>query len=305
MGSQHINKAWSRVKAQEHVLIGPPVPRRPDLLLFYYIQAQINHVTFLKEANKYLPWILIIGAGLGLANYFAGAWPSLGQSIVQHMAISLIIGYGIILIVGGIRKVGREWPSIVVTLVLGLCFLILAIIGTEFEAVVRRYVFGQGSYRPLDLGGGHVFNIVLVLILGFAIRHWESIRTSKIDSEVLVPGSDNSIESPSSLPIKRGDTVTMQDLGAVIYFEAADNYSQLFDVDGRKRSCNYSLASLEQKLSPHFVRVHRKYLINKSLVSQVRTYDKGRFEISFKDQSQSSITSGSTYTETVKELLKI
>ena len=46
-----------------------------------------------KIANQNLPWILLIGFALGFANYFLGLWPTLGQSLVQQVTISLVVGY--------------------------------------------------------------------------------------------------------------------------------------------------------------------------------------------------------------------
>lgn len=76
-------------------------------------------------------------------------------------------------------------------------------------------------------------------------------------------------------------------------------------MDGKKHLCSYSLLHLEKKLAPDFLRVHRKYLINKHQIAQIKPYLKGRFVIEFKDKHKTTITSSASYTHVIKSLMKL
>ncbi|MEM6801010.1 MAG: LytTR family DNA-binding domain-containing protein, partial [Bacteroidota bacterium] len=79
----------------------------------------------------------------------------------------------------------------------------------------------------------------------------------------------------------------------------------LYDMEGKKSLGTDPLAFLEKRLPDNFLRAHRKYLINKMLIHQIKPHLKGRYVIEFKDKGNSSITSSQSYTEAIKSLIRL
>ncbi|MEM1328531.1 MAG: LytTR family DNA-binding domain-containing protein [Bacteroidota bacterium] len=253
-----------------------------------------------KSANQYLPWVLAVGAALGVASFSLGLWATLGQALVQQLLISLVIGYGIFVVNFNVSK---DLPTKKQYLILGLLFVALGILGTEIEQLTKVFLFQQGAYH-FPNASGYVFNCILSMVLGAGCYNFIN-RTSESENttveEILTP-----IEvAPKSIPIHQGESVQLYELDHVIYFEAYDNYSFLYDLKGNKHLCNYSLRYLEDTLGADFIRVYRKYLINKTQIHSITPHFKGRFVIEFKDKARSSITSSSSHTDLIKGLMKI
>ncbi|MEM6319777.1 MAG: LytTR family DNA-binding domain-containing protein [Bacteroidota bacterium] len=263
-----------------------------------------------KEANESLGWVLGVGVALGIANYAAGAWPTFGQSLVQQISISLVIGYGLVWIASnnwlygtfGVIPKGQSLFKLIVL------FGLVGLIGSEVEGMVRTYAFNQGTYQPFNWTGYYLFNCILSIILGFASMNWVKARRPPVLSMETIEKAEPSgtINEPlSAIPIKKGDSVLLYPLEDILYFEAYDNYAFLFDVAGNKHLCNYSLRVLGEKLSGDFLRVHRKYLINKRQLAKVQPHFKSRFVLTFKDKQQTTITSSTSYADVVKSLIKL
>jgi len=261
------------------------------------------------EANQNLIWIIAIGVALGVANHALGIWPTLGQSLIQQLSISLVIGYTLILIASS----STGWfsdnsPSYKRYAILILLFALVGMVGSEIDRIVKVYAFQQGSYTFLSLNGVHLFNGILSIILGFVTLNWvKSKRKDKIVKEApkKLEVVDKLPEKPMTIPIRKGENILLYPIEAILFFEAYDNYAFLFDLEGKKHLCNYSLLYLEKKLAPDFLRVHRKYLINKHQIAQVKPHLKGRFVIEFKDKNKTTITSSTTYTDVIKSLIKL
>jgi len=192
-----------------------------------------------------------------------------------------------------------------------LSFGIIGIIGTEVEELVSRYAFNQGSHQFFNLGGKHLFNSILSVIIGFitfnAIRLKKGTKAqTEISKEGQIPEPELNSKKPlTAIPIRQGDTFLLYPLEKIIFFEAYDNYSFLFDLEGKKHLCNYSLLFLEKKLENEFLRVHRKYLIHKNQIVQITPHIKGRYTIEFKDSNKTTITSSTSYAEKIKSLIKL
>lgn len=262
-----------------------------------------------KEANQNLVWIMAIGIALGVANYALGVWPTLGQSLVQQMSISLVIGYLLILIASN----SFVWFSDIIPeykkyFLLILLFVLVGIIGSEVDVMVRAYVFQERAYSFLQLDGLHLFNSILSTILGFVTLNWTKSKKGNgiIEEEIeKLEEVKHPQEKQVTIPIRKGETILLYPTAEILFFEAYDNYAFLFDIGGKKHLCNYSLLHLEKKLKPDFLRVHRKYLINKHQIAQIKPHLKGRFAISFKDKEKTVITTSTSYTDVIKSLIKL
>lgn len=262
-----------------------------------------------EEANKNLIWILAVGIALGIGNYALGIWPTLQQSLVQQVAISMVIGYGLIFIVTNsdplFVKSITEAKKYAVLIFL---FALLGIVGTEIEGLIKSYAYKQTTYSLLDLQGGHLFNSILSIILGFVTLNWVNAKkedTKSTETPTEIDFRKEPKEKLTAIPIRKGENILLHSIEDILYFEAYDNYAFLFDLSGKKHLCNYSLLFLEKKLQPDFLRVHRKYLINKNQITQIKPHLKGRFVIEFKDKFKTTITSSTSYTEVIKSLIKL
>lgn len=258
-----------------------------------------------KSASRYFPWIIGIGIALGIANYSLGFWPTLGQSIFQQIAISIIIGYGILLSIWFVDSSNLNTYSRYVVLLL-LCVL-FGVLGSMGEQFIKCIVFDQLEFTLLGNSQVYVFNAILSSILGSATYYWSKSRASTPGEgeSIKGPGELNNVSKITELPIKQGDVISLYSLQYALYFEAYDNYSFLFNSEGDRILTNYALHELEQKLRPDFIRVHRKFLINKNWIHQIRPDVKGRYTIYFRDKKMSSLRSSASYVNVIKGIIKI
>ncbi len=260
-----------------------------------------------KGANKNLIWIVLVGLALGFANFALGTWPTIGQSLFQHLVTSLIIGYGLLLIsYNESRLFPVETNEIKKHVILLFLFMLIGIFASEVEVLIKRFVFQQGPYKFLGSGGLYFFNAILSAILGFMTYSWVHLRQNQKEEIAPIEPKGDLPETPiSTIPIRQGETTTLHEIEKVIFFEAYDNYSFLFDLEGNKYLCNYSLAFLEKKLGQNFIRVHRKHLINKTQIHKIKPHLKGRYLLEFKDKKRTTVTSSASYSEAIKSIVKL
>ncbi len=108
----------------------------------------------------------------------------------------------------------------------------------------------------------------------------------------------------NSITIKKGDRIIFVKLEEVSHFEADANYVSIFTATGIHLS-ELSLAHLEQKLPTNFLRVHRGIIINTNFVAEVQKYFNCRFIISLTNKSKTTITSGRSYNEQIKNWMGV
>jgi hypothetical protein len=260
----------------------------------------------LAPANRQLWLILLIGLALGLANYALGVYNSLGRSMVLQVIISLMIGYPL-LVLG--HNVGRYWPEGTSVsrqyLVLLPIFFFLGLFATEGQLLADHLLFNTKAYAPFQAGGVYLFNGILTGILGLMSNNWLP-EVPPPSAEPITPSpAILQTETLTKIPLRKGETTAFKPLEDIIYFEAYDNYSFLYDTDGQRSLCNYSLAYLSERLNDSFLRVHRKYLINTDQIASITPHLKGRYVITFTDTQSSSIRSSAGYTNSVKALLQL
>lgn len=252
--------------------------------------------------NRYLPTILLMGPCLGLAGYFLGSSSRLGEALVVHTVICLAIGYGLLFIIFNKELIPNKFKAVwLERILLGLAFVLVGVLGTEVEQVVRNILFEQGPYRFFSLTGGHAFNAIFSPILGFSFDKVLVEREVGKEAEETV-----STTIPlEKIPLKKGEYIIFMQLTEITHIAAYDMYAYLYDVAGEKHLCDYSLGFLAQRLPSHFVRVHRKYIVNQTFVSRITPHHKGRYELLLADQVGSRLVSSSSYTQTIKSMIKI
>lgn len=107
-----------------------------------------------------------------------------------------------------------------------------------------------------------------------------------------------------SISVKTGDKIKLIPLPEIAYFEAEDKYVFLSTTDGQKFLTSYTITTLADKLPETFVRISRSALVNSHRISEIVKHFDGRFLIVLNDKKLTKLTSGSTYSDSVKGLLE-
>jgi two-component system, LytTR family, response regulator len=108
-----------------------------------------------------------------------------------------------------------------------------------------------------------------------------------------------------SISVKTGDKIRLVPLSDIAYFEAEDKYVFLATLDGQKFLTNYTLTMLAEKLPDTFVRVSRSVMVNRHKISEVHKHFDGKFQLVMTDKKTTRLTTGSTYGDTVRQLLEL
>jgi len=108
-----------------------------------------------------------------------------------------------------------------------------------------------------------------------------------------------------SIPVKTGERILLIRLEDITYFEAEDKYVYLNTADNKKYLIDYTLAVLEEKLPPNFIRTSRSTIINRLYIKEIQKYFSGRYVVLLTDKAQTKITSGLSYADKVRSLLEI
>ncbi|WP_461148638.1 LytR/AlgR family response regulator transcription factor [Spirosoma pulveris] len=108
-----------------------------------------------------------------------------------------------------------------------------------------------------------------------------------------------------SISVKTGEKIKLVPLSDIAYFEAEDKYVFLSTLDGQKFLTTYTLTTLDEKLPDTFVRISRSVMVNRLKISEVHRHFDGKFLLAMGDKKGTKLTSGSTYTDTVRQLLEL
>jgi hypothetical protein len=134
----------------------------------------LGSISFTK-ANQYSWQILLVGIGLGIANYSMGFWDNLGTSLIVQITISALIGYPLVVLASNYSVIRSrftgKWQQVAASAIL---MALIGFIGTQGQKIVLSLVDASqpftwwapaGSYalqyysdhdsgfRPPDLGG--------------------------------------------------------------------------------------------------------------------------------------------------------
>lgn len=271
----------------------------------------------LIAAKQYLPHIILIGLGLGTANYFMNTQLNWLQSCVIAVINSMIIGYTTSTI-----ALNRSWwknrmqTPWQLAGVIGMIFMLSGFFSIEIEHSIRSLVFQTEPWEFFSSGKMYLFNGIIALVLGYSFFYNNNIvakgsksltsENANVQLDQEISEDSQTVNSTiSNVPVKQGEKILLVPINEVVYFEAFDNYAFVYAVNGNKKLCDYSLSFLEKRLEENFKRVHRKYLINTSFVQQITPHLNGRYIIEFNTKSIGSITSSKTYSKTVRSLIKI
>lgn len=108
----------------------------------------------------------------------------------------------------------------------------------------------------------------------------------------------------TSITVKKGDKLVFVKLEEVTHFEADEKYVSVH-TDKESHLVEQSLSQLELKLPDYFMRVHRSIIINRNYVYEVQKYFNSRFAIRLNNHKKTSVISGRSYNESIKNWMDI
>ena len=256
----------------------------------------------LKKGTRFLPQIALVGLGIGTANYVLFGNFNWLQWVIQSLLTSFIIGFGLVIIGANkswfTARFGAPWK---VLGIVSLLFFAIALLSTEAEQVLRALVFQEKEYRFGTAANLYLFNTIIALVLGLSFFQFDALWSK---TEARPNKEDSSLDVIDKIPVKKRDAIAFIPLEEIVYFEAFDNYSFVHTQTGEKKLCDYSLLFLESRLHGDFARIHRKYIVNKGHIEQIKPHLNGRHVLEFGSKVD-AITSSKSYLPTIQKLIKI
>lgn len=108
-----------------------------------------------------------------------------------------------------------------------------------------------------------------------------------------------------SISVKTGEKIILLPLTDVAFFEAEEKYVFVGTIDGQKYLTSYTLTNLCERLPDTFVRVSRSAVINSHRIRECQKQFDGKFVLTLTDKKATRLTTGSTYADSVKQLLSL
>ncbi|MEO8147198.1 MAG: LytTR family transcriptional regulator DNA-binding domain-containing protein [Bacteroidia bacterium] len=108
-----------------------------------------------------------------------------------------------------------------------------------------------------------------------------------------------------SIPVKIGDRILLIKTDDIVYFEAKEKYVFVVTDDNKEYLTDYTLTSLEEKLTTPFLRVHRAFIINIEKIKEVHRGFNSTYIVKMKDTNETKISTGRSYGDNLKSLFEI
>jgi two-component system LytT family response regulator len=110
-----------------------------------------------------------------------------------------------------------------------------------------------------------------------AIQKWMQEEKKEQATAQLLQGPDLLPEQQNRIVLKDNGKIKIIPTEQVHYFEAADDYVKIHTKEGSFLK-NRTMQFFEQKMDPgSFIRIHRSYLVNVSLISRIDPYEKDSY----------------------------
>ncbi len=261
-------------------------------------------------ALRYLPVIIAIGLGIGVANHAIGFRASLFEAMLLNTITSLCVGFPLVLIFTNAAFLWQHPPLKGTSergglVVLGLAFALIGALSSEVELAVRTLGLKDGPYVPFTGGGTYLANAIISTILGFSFLNPLPARGVQDDPEDPAPAAATAEPALETIPVNSGAAIHLVPVPTIGLLEASDKYAYLYTDTGEKHLCDYSLARLENRLPESFVRIHRSYIINTRQIARIKPFDKKRYLIEFADLNIPTVKSSATYQQVLRELTRL
>ncbi|HMG14737.1 MAG TPA: LytTR family transcriptional regulator DNA-binding domain-containing protein [Saprospiraceae bacterium] len=108
-----------------------------------------------------------------------------------------------------------------------------------------------------------------------------------------------------SIPVKIGDKILLIKPEQISYLEAKDKYVFIVTDENKEYLTDFTLTSLEEKLSLPFLRVHRAFMINCDKIKEIHKGFNGSFSLIMKDSNKTKIQTGRSYNDNVKGIFEL
>lgn len=124
------------------------------------------------------------------------------------------------------------------------------------------------------------FLLVTLLLCGLfieqALQRQQQLRQQLTDQQLILQlqlqlQQHQSAAPKASLTLTSAGKVQRLLADDIAYCQAARDYTEIWQTDGRQHLYSGTIKALEQELPSHFIRVHRSYLVNAHQVRQFRT----------------------------------
>lgn len=266
-----------------------------------------------KKVNRYLPHIFLIAISIGTANYFIHGLFNWFQWIILSVSTCFLIGYSLLSIAAhksSLQQYFQDQWKLYVSLILG--FFLIGFFASEVENIIKNLVFSHEAYRAFAAGSTYLTNGIISMALGlsfflnnqlFPLEAKEEVRLHPLSSEQEARMEEG--YPIAKIPVRQGESILLISVEDIVYFEAFDNYSFVFDLKGNKMLCDYSLLFLEKRLGKEFMRIHRKFIVNTVHIKQIKPHLNSRYVILFDRPELKAITSSKSYSSTIRSLIKI
>ncbi|PWG05554.1 LytR/AlgR family response regulator transcription factor [Polaribacter aquimarinus] len=140
------------------------------------------------------------------------------------------------------------------------------------------------------------------------VKKLNSFHHNKTSEEILSVlkqiNSKNEVKKMTSITVKKNDKLIFIKLDDVHFFQSDNNYTNINSESGNYLSTE-SISNLAEKLPDNFIRVHRSIIINKDHVHDIQKYFNSRFIITLNDKKATSVTSGRSFNEKIKNWMNI
>ncbi len=83
--------------------------------------------------------------------------------------------------------------------------------------------------------------------------------------------------------IRKDETVVLVPLEEVLYFQGQDNYVKIQKKNGESEQHRKTLESLQKTLPPHFMRIHKSYLVDLREIEKILTLGGSKYEVQLKN----------------------
>lgn len=107
---------------------------------------------------------------------------------------------------------------------------------------------------------------------------------------------------PVSHPVTIGDRTLFVRYDEITHFEARDKLVYLCTKERKEYPIDTSLSRLAESLPPQFVQIHRAFVINCDLLSEIHRYFGGKYKLLLGRPMIVTVESGSTYKDIVEKL---
>ena len=132
-------------------------------------------------------------------------------------------------------------------------------------------------------------------------------QSQKVDMVKLQELSNllNPVKKASAIPINIRSKIIFVRCEQIAYCVAKDGYISLMTDDGKEYVSDLTLKQLEERLPDDFIRVQKSYIVNKQKIEEIQKYFNNRLILRLSDHNHTSITTGTSYIDLIREELQL